>query len=291
MTEEPLIPHYAGVDRSPAEVRARLAAYLESAAAHPVITRIREVAADAMRLAPGQRVLDGGCGLGEAAYPLALRVGPEGSVDGVDKSQNMLALADRRYAVWLRSHPGAAAVRFTVGDLTGLDFPAGSFDAVRCERTLQHLDDAQAVIAELVRVTRPGGRVCLVDTDWESLAFEGIAHEVLTPMLWRLRQRTVMSNPSMGRTLRNRLRQAGVVEVECHPVTVHFTDPQEAQHVVPYFEREVLLQIVGQGEGNDEMVCRWLAAVADAARRDEFLVALTIWVVAGTAPVRGTGAR
>ncbi|GHJ46838.1 hypothetical protein Cs7R123_41800 [Catellatospora sp. TT07R-123] len=106
-------------------------------------------------------------------------------------------------------------------------------------------------------------------------------------MLWRMRQRSVMSNPSIGRTLRNRLKQAGAVEVECHPVTLHFCDPVEAQHVVPYFEHDLLMQIVGHDPGNDEMVGRWLAAVADAAERDEFLVALTIWVVAGTAPSAG----
>ena len=60
------------------------------------------------------------------------------------------------------------------GDVSALDLPDDSFDGVWCERVLQHVDDADVAIGELIRVTRPGGRVCLIDTDWDSLAFDGV---------------------------------------------------------------------------------------------------------------------
>jgi hypothetical protein len=64
-----------------------------------------------------------------------------------------------------------------------------------------------------------------------------------------------------------------------------FTDPAEAQHVVPYFDRDLLLHIVGEEDGDTTaMVDRWLDAVRDADEREDFLVALTVWVVAGTVP-------
>lgn len=279
------MPHYARVDQSPPQMQARLVAYLDRAAVHPAIAQVRALAAEALHVKPGHHVLDGGCGLGEEACALALLVGAEGRVEGVDNSRSMLALAAHRYARWHETHPDAGDVHFTAGDLTRLDHPSGTFDAVRCERTLQHLLGAERVIAELVRVTRPQGRICLVDTDWESLVFDGLPAEVLTPMIWRLRHHSVMSNPSMGRTLRNRLRRAGVGELECHPLTVCFTDPAEAHHVVPYFEREMLLHIVGEEDGDAaSTVDRWLDAVADAQAREDFLMALTLWVVAGTVP-------
>lgn len=285
MTDDPLRPHYARVDQSPPQMQARLVAYLDRAAVHPAIAQARALAATALHVKPGHHVLDGGCGLGDEACSLALLVGPEGRVEGVDNSRSMLALAAQRYARWRETHPDAGDVRFTVGDLTRLDYPTGAFDAVRCERTLQHLLDAERVIAELVRVTRPQGRICLVDTDWESLVFDGLPAEALTPMLWRLRHHSVMSNPSMGRTLRSRLRRAGVGELECHPLTVCFTDPAEAQQVVPYFERDLLLHIVGEEDGDAaSTVDRWLGAVDEAQARGDFLAALTLWVVAGTVP-------
>ena len=119
---------------------------------------IREVAADAMRLGPGQRVLDGGCGLGEAAYLLALRVGPEGSVDGVDKSQNMLALADRLKSHLIASleslgHPerGVGYVRERLAELGVVETDSdGGLEAVLeglSEREVRQI--VQALLAEL----------------------------------------------------------------------------------------------------------------------------------------------
>ncbi|WP_144120018.1 methyltransferase domain-containing protein [Catellatospora sichuanensis] len=285
MTDAPLMPHYARVDQSPPQMQARLVAYLDKAAAYRAITDIRTRASETMHVKPGHHVLDGGCGLGEEVLALALLVGADGRVDGVDNSRSMLSLAAHRYERWHQTHPDAGDVRFVTGDLARLDYPADVFDAVRCERTLQHLPQAEAVIAELIRVTRPQGRICLVDTDWESLVFDGLPAEVLTPMMWRLRHHSVMSNPTMGRTLRNRLRRAGVGELECHPMTMCFTDPAEAQHVVPYFDRDMLLHIVGEEDGDaTATVDRWLDVVRDADEREDFLVALTVWVVAGTVP-------
>ncbi|MFJ9999762.1 methyltransferase domain-containing protein [Streptomyces werraensis] len=64
-------------------------------------------------------------------------------------------------------------VDYAVGDISSLDAPDGHYDGVRCERVLQHLPDPDAAIRELIRVTRPGGRVCVLDTDWPSCAWDG----------------------------------------------------------------------------------------------------------------------
>ncbi|MFI9219413.1 methyltransferase domain-containing protein [Streptomyces werraensis] len=64
-------------------------------------------------------------------------------------------------------------VDYAVGDISSLDAPDGHYDGVRCERVLQHLPEPDAAIRELIRVTRPGGRVCVIDTDWPSCAWDG----------------------------------------------------------------------------------------------------------------------
>src|SRR5438477_598166 len=115
---------------------------------------------------PGQRVLDPGAGAGEAARLTAARLGGLGEVIAVDRSDATLAAARER-------HDGSA-VDYRYGDVTALDFPDVHFDAVRCERVLQYLAEPDAAVAELARVTRSGGRVCLVDTDWESVAVDGL---------------------------------------------------------------------------------------------------------------------
>jgi SAM-dependent methyltransferase len=86
-------------------------------------------------LAEGDRLLDVGCGLGDAAIDLAEYLGRGGGVVGIDKSTEMLSVAR------VRACAARCSMRFVVGDALALDEPDASFDAVRSERTLQWLAD------------------------------------------------------------------------------------------------------------------------------------------------------
>lgn len=58
------------------------------------------------------------------------------------------------------------------GDDAALRFEDGSFDGVAIVQVLEHLEDPAAVLAEVHRVLRPGGRVVVVDTDWRSCVWD-----------------------------------------------------------------------------------------------------------------------
>jgi ubiquinone/menaquinone biosynthesis C-methylase UbiE len=83
------------------------------------------------------------------------------SYTGVDASEPMLALAAER----LGSFDG----RFALGiaDAHRLPFPDGAFDATFCSGTLHHLNAPGRGVAEIVRVTRPGGRVAIMEPNWK----------------------------------------------------------------------------------------------------------------------------
>jgi len=98
-----------------------------------------------------ERALDSGCGAGALAFSLAPFVG---SVVGVDLSADLVA-AGRQLA--------PANCELTVGDATALPFEYGSFDIVGCMRVLHHARRPELVVSELARVTRPGGRILLID--------------------------------------------------------------------------------------------------------------------------------
>ncbi len=98
-----------------------------------------------------ERVLDSGCGAGALALALAPFVE---SVVGLDLSESLVAAGRER---------APANVELRVGDATALPFEYGSFDIAGCLRVLHHVRRPELVVSELTRVTRPGGRILVVD--------------------------------------------------------------------------------------------------------------------------------
>jgi len=136
--------------------------YLQTAAEHAADLKSQSL--DALGLSPGATVLDVGCGPGRDVNVLAAT--KTYRVVGVDIDLSMLGAARMGTA------PGTSAT-FICADANRLPFSDRTFDAVRSERMLQHLPDPAGAVTEMTRVTRPGGRLVLIDTDWASLTIEG----------------------------------------------------------------------------------------------------------------------
>ena len=118
------------------------------------------LALDLLDATPGERILDIGCGTGTATQRLLQRTACH--VTGVDRSRTMLHRArQRRYA-------GDAS--FHVASLGALPFAAASFDAVLALNMLYFCDEAGAMLGDLKRVLRPGGRVVAYVTHRETMA-------------------------------------------------------------------------------------------------------------------------
>jgi ubiquinone/menaquinone biosynthesis C-methylase UbiE len=127
--------------------RAERAAELQAERAGELRARLDRLVA----LTGDERVLDVGTGTGAIALALAPLVR---EVVGLDESEEHLALA----------RDGAPEnTSFVAGDASSLPFERGAFDLVTCVRTLHHVRRPEVVIAELVRVTRLGGRLLVVD--------------------------------------------------------------------------------------------------------------------------------
>lgn len=119
----------------------------------------RRKALDLANLKPGESVLDIGCGTGTLAIAAKQRVGPTGSVYGIDASPEMLARAPRK------ATKAGAEVVFQKGIVERLPFPDGQFDAVLSTMMLHHLGPKarQQCAQEVRRVLKPGGRILAVD--------------------------------------------------------------------------------------------------------------------------------
>ncbi len=108
----------------------------------------------------GERVLEIGFGTGNSVISLATAVGPAGQVCGIDVSEGMREVAQRKLdAAELHDR-----VNLEIGDARQLPHPDASFDAALMSFTLElfTLEDIPVVLAEIKRVLRHGGRVGVV---------------------------------------------------------------------------------------------------------------------------------
>jgi demethylmenaquinone methyltransferase/2-methoxy-6-polyprenyl-1,4-benzoquinol methylase len=119
--------------------------------------RWRRQAADVATLVPGGSALDVATGTGDLAFELARRVGENGTVVGVDFSQPMLEIAQRKAAI------RGIRVGFEGADALHLPYDPNTFDAVTCAFGVRNMEERPAALSEMARVTRSGGRVVVLE--------------------------------------------------------------------------------------------------------------------------------
>src|SRR3954469_18657537 len=106
----------------------------------------------------GETVLDLGSGGGIDVILSAKRVGPTGTAYGVDMTDEMLALAQRN-----AREAGVTNVHFLKGVIEAIPLPAGSVDVVISNCVINLSTDKPAVLTEIARVLKPGGRIRISD--------------------------------------------------------------------------------------------------------------------------------
>jgi arsenite methyltransferase len=155
-----------------------------------------------LALRPGEQVVDIGAGPGLLAVEMAAEVGPDGRVHAVEPSESMRARAQAR-----ARPPGAAHIEVTDGSADALPLPDSSVDAAVSTQVFEYLHDVPGALAEVHRVLRPGGRVLLLDTDWDSIVWHTRDDARTARILAAWDEHLV--DPHLPRTLAPALRAAG----------------------------------------------------------------------------------
>jgi ubiquinone/menaquinone biosynthesis C-methylase UbiE len=233
--------------------------------------RYKQKTFDEMHLFAGASVLEVGCGTGEDAIALAKLVGNTGKVTAIDRSQTMLkdAINSAKDLIPL--------INFVLADARQLPFSDHSFHAARVDRTLQHVPNPAAVVAEMARVVRPRGWVVAMEPDWGTFIVNSNQRTVTRKLLdfW------CDSFPSgwVGRHLRQYFEEADLTDVQVFPETLVITEFDLANQVfdlVQTAHATVAAGIVSESEAED-----WLSELQQFDRAKEFYSSFTGLIVSG----------
>ena len=144
------------------EFDARTARFLENAYRGSDFARRRRMSFDALRLKPGDRIADIGCGNGILTADIARAVGATGRVHGIDPSADMRETAAERCNDFV-------TVEIVSGSATDLPLAPASCTKAVSVQVFEYLDDIPAALREIFRILVPGGRVVIGDMHFDTL--------------------------------------------------------------------------------------------------------------------------
>jgi ubiquinone/menaquinone biosynthesis C-methylase UbiE len=249
----------------------RYVRYLDAQAATPFWQAAKRASIEALELRQGEgSALDVGCGTGEEVRAMAAIAG---AAVGVDASRTFVEEARRR------TKPDQDA-RFEHARAEELPFEDGSFDGVRTERTLQHVDDLASALDEMWRVAKPGARIVALEPDWDTLVFDAgpLASTRAVTRAWA----DSIRNPVAGRQIARRLRELGALHVQAEPRTAAITE-------LAFAEEQYGLTELAEATLNPAAGRAWLGTLAKRDAEGAFLAAVTYFLVACRKPVADEG--
>jgi len=194
----------------------QMAAFLEEHSRRPDIQQVNLRLCELVAAKPGERLLEVGSGSGVLCRLLAPHLQPDGCMMGVDISPEMAAEA-RKYAL---SEGISGGISFETSAAEALPYSDSSFDGAIAARLLLHVSDPDTVIHEMIRIVKPGGRILVMDWDFDTVTVDHPDREQTRRLLhWRSDHHG--GNNWSGRQLWRRLQEAGLQNLSVFPwVTV-----------------------------------------------------------------------
>ncbi|HEY5154369.1 MAG TPA: methyltransferase domain-containing protein [Acidimicrobiales bacterium] len=261
---------FADVDEQ-AHQAETLAAALDYWGSLPALQLVRDAVVAELSPSAGDVLCDIGCGTGSELLRVAHMVGEEGQAIGVDASAAMIAEAGER------AHQMGVALELHTRDGRDTGLASGRCDSVRMERVVQHVGDALGFLAEAQRITRPGGRVVVADTDWGSLMISSGDRDLIRRFKVAM-EAGPMAEPWAGRILHGAMLDAGLSEVTSQMF------PIEAGAGVTTAFGPMLNRFVDARLATRTEVDALVGAIDTALSRGEPAFTFTMFVTSGRVP-------
>ena len=202
---------------------------------------------DQIGLAPRSRVVEIGCGPQGCLNLLAERVGPEGSVVGMERGEDAVGLA----RTFLQER-GLTNVEILQGDARATGLPRGSFDLATARLVLVNVPNPEEIVAEMITLVRSGGVVALHEADW-------VAHvcDPSHPAWDQLKESLVTYSRSrgvdhfIGRRVAQILQAAGLEEVQVNPLVYVYPPGHGGRLILMQFVENLRARLLAEGFINE----------------------------------------
>jgi ubiquinone/menaquinone biosynthesis C-methylase UbiE len=246
-----------------------LLGFLDQVKMLPTLQGLRPRMVELLQLPQPALVLDAGCGLAGEAMELAQIGGIE--VVGVDASHVMIEEARRRVL------GTGLPVSVQQADTADLPFPDDHFHACQAQTLFAHVADPVPALAELTRVTRPGGRIAVLDID---LGTTVVDHPDATTTAIVLQAYTDgFANGRAGRQFRRLMLQAGLHDVTVELTTMELHPAFLAQQLTPTIRRLRDGDVVAA-----DVLDGWSSRYVQLAEAGLVSASITWFLTAGTVP-------
>ncbi|MGS2761409.1 methyltransferase domain-containing protein [Sinomicrobium sp. M5D2P9] len=242
--------------------------FLDTVNQNPTVKEGKRLVEEQMQIRPGDQILDVGCGTGDDTRRMAELTGKAGKVTGVDISENMVAMARTR-------HGGTGLpVEYVTASADKMPFKDASFNSCRMERVLIHVENPGKVIDEIIRVTKPGGRVTILDMETDAIAIyhpdRELNRKVLRYISDNIRNGWIGSH--LGFMLKS--RQLEDIKVIPHLFTTDYK-------FLKLFFSPLLATSIEKGALKQQEVDRWWSALEEADKQGFFLPTFQVFIASG----------
>ena len=223
--------------------------------------------------APGESVIEVGCGSGFLCRLIAPAVIPGGRIVGLDISPQIISIAQN-----LATKADVAyIIQWTTGTAEALPFKDASFDSALAARLLLHVSDPRAVLKELGRVVHPGGKMVAMDWDFETVVVDHTNRELTRRVLnWRCDH--YGGNNWSGRQLWKHMAAGGLSSLKLVPVVSVARNAQDSLTLSLFRAAQVARDGGGITSGEHDA---WVEEIKSALRTGCFFASIVYFIVSG----------
>ncbi|BFM05972.1 methyltransferase domain-containing protein [Halioxenophilus aromaticivorans] len=242
-----------------------------------ILGPIKAASYKALELQSNSKILDVGCGPGIDATNIAKIAPAQHHVTGVDFDERMILAASQTAAKLGLTDK----LNYQQANAYELPFEANSFCATRSERLLMHLDNPEKAIEEMCRVTKPGGKMVIIDSDWATLS-SATGNDALERKLSHHLVNDMLPNGFSGRNLAGQLKAFGLENIEVSVHAFSIDDPNVWRLIIQ--TEQIEQSALANNIATPDEISHWHDQIAAHSAAGKFQATLCLTMATASVP-------